>query len=857
MRSKKAPDPAPAGAAAISPGSERRPAWARALRALRAARGVTQDGWAATLGVGRTTVQRWERGEAVPDAFAEQRIMVYCREQALFRPGGRQIPGGPSSAEALQDLLAAARLGAVSITPPAAASASPAGGTSTEDLLRPGMSVPLSTLIGRDELVAALRRRLTEARLLTLTGAGGVGKTRLALAVAAAAAPDFADGVRVVALASIRDPDLVGAAVARELSMRESAATPLPQGLTAAIGARRLLLLLDNFEHLLAAAPLVGELLAGCPRLTVLVTSRAPLRLDAEHQFPVPPLALPPAVDRPAIGSRRSGATDALLGARSPSRQPRRLLDYAAVRLFVERARAIRPDFALTAENAGAVAEVCARLDGLPLAIELAAARVTVLSVRTLLARLDDRLGLLTRGAHDLPDRQQTLRAAIEWSHALLDPAARALFRRLAVFAGGWALEAAETVCSGGDELGGRVLDALATLVDHSLVRCETSADAEPRFAMLETVGEYARERLEAGEEADDVRRRHVAFYLALAEGAARELRGPRQHQSLARLDGEHDNLRAALGWALDRGEGDLALRLVGALAPFWDVRSALSEARTWLARALAAGDRRPALRIPALTWAAYFACLQGDLGPAERQAEQALALAREQGSGRGAGYALLILGQVATERGDGAAAVRHWETCLTALRDAGDIWGMARPLNNLGEAARARGDYDRARALHEEALALHRRLGDTLTLPNVLSNLARVAWRQGDAPAARAAGDEALALSIEQGNMLYIAAALEVLAIALTAQAAPARAARLWGATEALRETLGAPLEVTDRADQECAVAAARLTLGADRFARLWAEGRTLTPERAIAVARRAGSRRGRTGTVKRGGMP
>jgi predicted ATPase/DNA-binding XRE family transcriptional regulator len=836
MRSKKAPDPAPAGAAAGSLGGARRPAWARALRALRAVRGVTQDGWAATLGVGRTTVQRWERGEAVPDAFAERRILAYCREQALFRPGGRQIPGGPSSAEALQDLLAAARLGAGSTTPPAAASASAAGGASTEDLLRPGMSAPLSTLIGRDELVAALRRRLADVRLLTLTGAGGVGKTRLALAVAAAAAPDFADGVRVIALASIRDPDLVGAAVARELGVQESANTPLPQGLTAAIGARRLLLLLDNFEHLLAAAPLVGELLAGCPGLTVLVTSRAPLRLDAEHQFPVPPLE----VRVPGAGGR------ALTRGRHPA---------PAIRLFVERARAIRPDFALTAENARTVAEVCARLDGLPLAIELAAARVNVLSVRTLLARLDDRLGLLTRGAHDLPDRQRTLRAAIEWSHTLLDPAARVLFRRLAVFSGGWTLEAAETVCSGG-ELGGQVLDALATLVDHSLARRETSADAEPRFAMLETVGEYARERLETSDEADALRRRHAAFYLALADGAARELRGPRQHQSVTRLDREHDNLRAALGWSLDRGEGELALRLVGALAPFWDVRSALSEARTWLARALAAGGR-PALRIPALTWAAYFACLQGDLGPAERQAEQALALAHEQGSGRGAGYALLILGQVATERGDGAAAVRHWEACLTALRDAGDTWGMARPLNNLGEAARARGDYDRARALHEEALALHRRLGDTLTLPNVLCNLARVAWRQGDAPAARAAADEALALSIEQGNMLYIAAALEVLAIALTALAEPARAARLWGAATALREALGAPLEVTDRADQECAVAAARASLGAGRLAALWAEGRMLTPERAIAVARRARSRRGETGTVKRGGMP
>jgi predicted ATPase/transcriptional regulator with XRE-family HTH domain len=812
-----------------------RPGWSAVLRVIRKARGVTQDGWAARLGVSRMTVQRWERGEAVPDARSEEAILAYCRDRGLFDHADRgPLRRLPASPEELRELLTAARLHAGTRQP----AVGPDAPTTTSHLPTPAgsLSLALTSFIGREREAEAVGRALAATRLLTLTGPGGVGKTRLALHVAAGVARDFPDRVTVVALAPIRDPAQVVAAIARTIGVREAGGRSLFESLIAVLQERQLLLVLDNFEHLLPAAPLVTDLLTACPRLQILVTSRAPLRLSGEHEFDIPPLELP---DRERLHSTEG------------------LARYATVALFVERAQAVAPAFALTDENAATVAEICARLDGLPLAIELAAVRVKLLSPQSLLSRLGGRLNLLTGGARDLPARQQTLRRAIDWSHDLLSPAEQTLFRQLAVFAGGWTLEAATAVAATGpnpepsaqnvEQLNSAletegsepaVLDGLTALVDQSLVGRVGSGMSEPRFVMLETMREYALDRLEACGQAEALRERHARYYLDLAERAERELQGGEQVTWLDRLAREYDNLRAALTWSIARGETETALRLSGALSGFWDARSHLSEAREWLSRALNAAGGPPPARIKALNWASYFACLQGDYVQAQSQAAQCLAICRDLGSRRGIGYALLMLGQVATEQGNAEQATHLWEESLEVLRDAGDLWGMTRPLNNLGELARARGDYARAQALHEEALAVRRELGDRLGLSNALCDLAYVLWRRGDAPAARARAEEALVLSEHGAHQLGVVVALEALAAIETADRRWERAARLWGAAEALREVIGAPTETIDRTDHDYAVSLASGGMGDAPFALAWAAGRAMRLEQAVAVA-------------------
>jgi predicted ATPase len=425
-------------------------------------------------------------------------------------------------------------------------------------------------------------------RLLTLTGPGGMGKTRLALQAAADLLDDFPDGTFFAQLATLSEAELLLPAVAETLGVRETAEQPLDESLKDYLSERRMLLLLDNFEQVLEAAPAVTQLLAGAPGLKVLATSRAPLGLYGEHEFPVPPLTLPDLERPPPL---------------------ERLTQYEAVGLFVERARALKPDFKVTNESAPAVAEICVRLDGLPLAIELAAARIKMLPPKAMLQRLGSRLKLLTGGARDLPERQRTLRATIEWSFALLDEGEQLLFGRLAVFSGGRTLQAIGAICDAEGDLPREAFDGISSLVDKSLLRQEKGPDGEPRFVMLETVHEFAREKLKESEESEDIRRLHAEYFLTLAEEAYPELKGPDQLQWLERLEAEHDNMRAALTWALERKEVEEALRLGGALWWFWWMRSHNSEGRLWLEAAPAIEGRvSPEVRAMALAGAGELA---------------------------------------------------------------------------------------------------------------------------------------------------------------------------------------------------------------------------------------------------------
>jgi predicted ATPase/class 3 adenylate cyclase len=466
-------------------------------------------------------------------------------------------------------------------------------------------------LIGRQREVAEVIDRVQseEVRLLTLIGPGGMGKTRLALQAAGDLLEEFEDGVFFVALATITDPDLVPSTVAGPLGVKESAQQPLIESLKNYLQKKHLLLLVDNFEQVLDGASVVGELVAACPTLKVLATSRTPLRLYGEQEYPVPPLALPDPRVLPPLEV---------------------FTQYEAVRLFVERARSVQPNFEVTNESAPAVAEICARLDGLPLAIELAAARVRLLPPQKMLQRLGNRLKLLKGGARDLPTRQQTLRGTIDWSYDLLEEDEKTLFGRLSVFAGGRTLEAIEEICDPeGDLVDG--LERVESLLEKSLLRQEEGPKGEPRFVMLETVHEYAREKLVESGEAEEIQRAHAEYFLALAEEAAPRLRTPEDRQWLERLETEHDNLRAALSWALERGESELALRLGGALGIFWHGHGHLSEGRNWLEEALATDERASAVArvkaLEALFWLTYD---QWDLDRAEAVAQEGLKLSNE-----------------------------------------------------------------------------------------------------------------------------------------------------------------------------------------------------------------------------------
>jgi predicted ATPase/class 3 adenylate cyclase len=704
--------------------------------------------------------------------------------------------------------------------------------------------------VGREREVAAVRERLHHpaTRLLTLTGPGGTGKTRLALRAADLPAA-FPDGVWFVSLAPLSDPDLVPAAVARAVAVQETGDRGATERLKEFLRGKRALLVLDNCEHLLAAGPWVAELLAACPPIKVLATSRAPLRLAAEVEFPVPPLSTP-----------------------DPARLPGReeLSRYDAVALFVQRARAVRPDFALTDETAPAVAALCRRLDGLPLALELAAARVKALPPGILLARLGSRLALLTGGARDLPPRHQTLRAAIDWSYRLLTGDEQTLFRRLAVFAGGCTLDAAEAVCAPAGGAADAVLDGIAALVDKSLLR-RLEAAGEARLALLETVREYALEALDASADAAAVRRRHADFYLHLAEAAEPALFGPGQADWLRRLDAEHDNLRAALGWLTETQASDDGLRLAGALWVYWWMRGHFEEGRTRLAALLAeAGPTAPAaVRARALRGVGGLAAAQGNLGAAGAAYEESLALSREAGDPAGVAWALVLLGNLARYRGDYARAHGQYEESLALRRALADRRGVAHASMYLGTVLCARGETAQAGALLQESLDLYRALGDAWGTASALTTLGEWALATGDPSAARrhfvrareqllglgelqgaaaAAGGigdaalieddldgagaafvESLSLYHSLRHLAGVADRLESLAAVAATAGRVEHALRLAGAAAALRDVTGAAATPLHRAITAPRIARAREALGATQAQHQWEEGRVM----------------------------
>ena len=671
--------------------------------------------------------------------------------------------------------------------------------------------------------MAEIGALLSEHRLLTLTGPGGSGKTRLALRVASGAVEGYEDGVWLVELTPLTDPELVPQAVASVLGVRESPERSLMETLAAHLGSKTELLVLDNCEHLVGACASLAEALLGrCPNLSVLATSREALGAEGEALFFVPSLSLP--------DPRRLPAADGLPG-------------YEAARLFAERARAVRPTFEVTEQNAMAVAQVCHRLDGMPLAIELAAARVKALSVEQISSRLDDRFALLTGGGRTVAAHHGTLRATMDWSHDLLSEEEKVLFRRLSVFAGGFTLEAAEEVCAGGGTNEARVLDPLASLVDKSLVLFEEQ-DGEPRYRLLETVGQYASGKLEAGE-AERLRKRHAEYYLKMAEEAEPDL--GKQGTRLRRLAQEHDNFRAALGWALGPEASAETARLGLGMAValgyrrFWAVHG-LGEGLGWLERGLARGDEMPAaLRAEALNIGGWMANVLGNYAKAVILLEEGLALSRGLGDERAVAASLVRLGQLLAMHGGDRDRVDELCGEAEAL-----LPGLSEPplvapvLVFLGMAALVEDDHGRARASLEEGLALFRGLGDMYGVAVCCATMGFVALHEGDTERADPMFGEALAALREVGDRAVMLHGLTGEASVLALRGDAVRAARLWGAAEALGEAASVSLlpVIGSRYDREGHVAAARSRLGGEKFAAAWAEGRRMTPEEAVEYA-------------------
>lgn len=822
---------------------------------------LTQNQLAQQVGCAADTVRKLEAGMRRPSRAMAERLALCL-----------SIP-----AEQRDAFFAAARAGRApsdrTLQPIPASTVSSVPSTLSQISHLPSS---VTSFIGREWEIATVgaRLRAPDVRLLTLTGAGGIGKTRLALQIASSLHDAFPHGVWFVDLAPITDPTLVISTIAQTLGVREQPGISPAETLRATLHEQQLLLLLDNFEQVVVAAPELAVLLSGVPGLKLLVTSREQLRLAGEHIVVVAPLAVPNPAAVPAA---------------------EHLEQYAAAQLFVARAQAASAQFHLTDINAPAVAAICARLDGIPLAIELAAAWVRLFTPAALLARLERRLPLLVHGPRNVPARQQTLRSTISWSYDLLTEAERILFRRLSVFVGGCTLEAAEEV-RGEKEVGvgsraielapsipisqppTTILDDLAALVDKSLLRQEEGVDGEPRFMMLETIREYAVEQLAASGEAEVLRRRHASYFLALAEMADPQLSGRNQVAWSTRLEREHDNLRAVFAWS--RGmEDDAAtgMRLAGALYWFWMIHSHFSEAHIWLDAMLNISNAAvPAANAKTLLAAGAMAVNQGEVARSIILHEQSLILYRGLGDRAGIAEALLWLGRAKVWQGayaqahsllaEGLAmfqaqqntwmimwalqslgdmafnnaevpqAQAYFQEALMLCSDLGDMFGSAHAHENLGRVAHALGDLSKAQIHYAESLAAFRELGQR-DIAHVYLDLGRLARTQGDMARAHTYYTQGLTLVREFMDKGRFSECLEDIA-GLSAAAKPVSAARLFGAAEAVRESVGMPLPPVQRADYEQDLAAARAQLDQVAWETAWAAGRAMTREQAIAEA-------------------
>ena len=759
-----------------------------------------------------------------------------------------------------------------------------------------------TSFIGREKESAEIKRLLSGTRLLTLTGAGGSGKTRLSLQVAADLLDGEGDGVWLVEMAALFDPALVPQAVADVLEVPEQAGRPALETLTDWLKTKRLLLLLDNCEHLVGAcAALAAALLRDCPGVQLVATSREPLSVPGEQVYRVPPLSAP--------DPKKTHTAAALL-------------PFEAVRLFTERAQAVQPSFSVTDGNAAAVSAICVRLDGIPLALELAAARVRSLAVEQINLRLDQRFRLLTGGSRTVLPRQQTLRALVDWSYDLLTESEKTALCRLSVFAGGWTLEAAEAVCPGENIEAWEVLDLVTSLVSKSLAVHEDRENGADRYRLLETVRQYAADLLTETGKAEDVQARAASWFLRFAEEVKPKLSGPEQGLWLSRLETEHDNLRASLSWfETANAPAEAGLKLGGQLLQFWNRRGHLSEGRSWLNRALAklAQEGEPSVaRARALNASGSLAFRQGDYEAARELREASLAIFRQLGNQSGIAATLMNLGMVAQEQGDyKAAQVLHRESltiqrqlgdregigqalnnlgavmlnqgddaaaqalfeesltlrqqmenkrgiavCLINLgdiadsrgeyadaealhkaslalsREQGEVYGIASSLNRLGSTACRRGDYDAARASHAEALSLNRQQGDRSGIADSLMGIGMVAEKQGDLAAAHALCQESLAICRAMGDQRRIVISFVGLGSLAQGLNQPARAARLLGAAAFLRETIGTSLNPADQQEADMQAAIVRDALGEEAFQAAWAEGRVMTWQQAAEYA-------------------